>query len=84
MLQRLDAWIEALAAGRGDDLHRSWLSRCGMVGRRESFRWAGRTVTGRVLDLSPLEGLIVETDDGRRLPLPAAETTVLSGREAAP
>ena len=79
VLVRLDRRLEALASGELDELHESWLRRCVMLNRRVRFRRAGRELIGRVLDLHPTEGLVVLTDDGCRLHLPAAETTVVDG-----
>ncbi len=77
VLTCLDGWVEHLSGGSTEELHRRWLGRCGMPGKRMRFRSAGQTFTARVLDLSPLDGLRVFTDDGRRLDLHAAETSVL-------
>jgi hypothetical protein len=72
-----------LAGGSTDELHRRWLARCGMLNRRVRFQWAGKAFTARVLDLSPLEGLVVFTDDGQRLQVSAAETSVLGPADPA-
>ncbi len=77
VLVRLDRRVEALAGGELEELHRSWLHRCVMLNRRVRFRWAGRVLVGRVLDLHPTQGLVVLADDGQQVHLPAAETTVL-------
>jgi len=81
VLVRLDRWVSSLATDGPEGLHRCWLRRCAMLNRRARFRWAGRTLAGRVLDLSPTESLVVLTDDGQRVHLPAAETTVLRDGE---
>jgi BirA family biotin operon repressor/biotin-[acetyl-CoA-carboxylase] ligase len=79
-LRGLDRWVSLLGGGRFEDLHNAWMSRCGMVNQRIRVVCAGRPNEGRVLDISPLEGLILCCDDGRRIHLPAASTTVLSSR----
>jgi len=77
VLVRLDRWVADLSAGAADRLHDRWLARCRMVNRRIRFQCAGQVFAARVLDLSPLKGLVVETDDGRRVRLPAGQTSVL-------
>ena len=46
---------------------------------------AGNRYVGRLLDVSPLEGLVLSLDDGRYVRLPAETTTILStGPERGP
>lgn len=77
VLRRLDAWVCAAADGRTDRLHEAWMSRCGMLNRRVEVVCAGRRHVGRVLDVSPLEGLILAEDSGRRVHLPARSSSVV-------
>lgn len=77
LLEHLDLWVAAVAAGRLDDLHDAWLGRCGMIGQRVEALCAGKTYTGRVLDVSPLEGLILVDDAGGHVALPARTTTIV-------
>ena len=72
ILIRLDHWVAEIRAGRTAGLHDAWVSRCGMINRRVTVRSAGECVTGRVLDVSPLEGLILATDSGEQRRLSAA------------
>jgi len=77
VLRRLDDWMHRVEAGRLDELHAAWISRCGMLNTRiEVVCDTGRYV-GRVLDVSPLEGLILACDDGRNVRLAAESSTVL-------
>jgi len=76
VLVSLDGWIARLRAGELAELHRAFLSRCTMVGRRVTARYGGQAYAGLVLDIDPLEGLVVGLDDGMRMHLPAAGTTV--------
>lgn len=78
LLRRLDRWVAILTGGGFQDLHTAWISRCGMVNQRIRVVCAGQPSEGRVLDVSPLDGLILCCDDGRRIHLPAASTTVVS------
>lgn len=77
VLVRLDRWVAAVRAGRNRELHDRWLGRCAMLNRRVRVACAGRTSTGRVVDVSPLEGLILLTDGGRQIHLPAATSHVV-------
>jgi len=77
VLRRLDRWVDAVQAGQSEPLHARWLQRCGMLNERLRVRFGGQVYAGRVLDISPREGLVLACDDGRRLHLPAGGTTVL-------
>jgi len=77
VLARLDAWVEALLAGDVERLRRAWLERCAILNRRVRVEQGGRRLTGRVLDVSPLEGLVLLTDEGAQVHLPAATSTIL-------
>ncbi len=78
LLGRLDAWVARVAAGRLDELHAGFLARCRMVNQRLTVLCDGRRHSGRVLDVDPLEGLVLCLDDGSRTRLPAARATVLA------
>jgi len=41
-----------------------WKERCGMLGRRITARHGHRVITGQVLDVAPLHGLILRDDRG--------------------
>lgn len=77
VLRRLDRWVGRISAGRLGRLHSAWLSRCGMINQRIAVLCKGIRHVGRVLDVSPLEGLVLSCDDGRRVHLPAECSTVL-------
>ncbi len=74
---RLDWWVSALQSGRTDELHEQWCSRCDMINRRICIMSAGHRFTGRVVDVSPSEGLVLLDDNGQRLHLPAATSSVV-------
>jgi BirA family biotin operon repressor/biotin-[acetyl-CoA-carboxylase] ligase len=80
VLVRLDEWLAALRRKRFELLHRRWLRRCAMTGQRVRVECAQvggfRRLAGRVLDVRPLEGLVLLTDQGQILHLPAATTSV--------
>ncbi|MFA6133246.1 MAG: biotin--[acetyl-CoA-carboxylase] ligase [Phycisphaerae bacterium] len=76
ILRRMDRRLELLADGQLDELRGEWLRRCSMINQRLAVRSAGKRYTGRVLDVSPLEGLILLDDHGRRIHLPAASSSI--------
>ncbi len=76
VLCRLDDWLGRIAAGKLEELHESWLLRCGMINRRITVVCGGRRYVGRVLDVSPLEGMVLSCDSGQRVHLPAENATV--------
>lgn len=78
LLARLDEWIVTIEAGKLEHLHERWVARCGMMNQRVTVLSGGRRHVGRVLDVSPLEGLVLSCDDGRRVYLPAAGSTLES------
>jgi BirA family biotin operon repressor/biotin-[acetyl-CoA-carboxylase] ligase len=77
VLSRLDEWISAVVGEDIEPLHEAWVSRCGMLGQRVAVEYGGRRIVGRVLDVSPLDGLVLVDDRGTNLHLPAAGTTIL-------
>jgi len=77
VLRRMEHWIEQIEAGRIDELHAEWLGRCDMINERIAARAGERQYVGRVLDVSPMEGLILACDDGRSVHLPAETTTIV-------
>lgn len=77
ILVRLDGWLGEIAAGRLDGLHDAWIARCGMLNQRIVVLCSGTRHVGRVLDVSPLKGLVLCTDQGPSVHLPAAGSTVV-------
>lgn len=76
LLRRLDAWVLRIAAADLDELHRRWVARCSMLNERITAVSGGTAYVGRVLDVSPLEGLILACDNGQRVHLPAEGATL--------
>jgi BirA family biotin operon repressor/biotin-[acetyl-CoA-carboxylase] ligase len=77
VLRRLDAWVVRIQAGRLEELRTAWLARCGMMNQRLTVQCGGRRYVGRVMDINPLEGLILCGDHGERVHLPAETATIL-------
>lgn len=65
VLNALEPRLEQ-AAGGGVDLDGPYRARSVLLGRRVSLFDASAEVVGRVLDLGATDGLLVQTDDGRR------------------
>jgi len=80
ILRRLDEWVARVMDGRLDELHAAWLARCGMINERVTVQSKGWRQVGRVLDVSPLEGLILAGDDGRTVHIPAEGATLIDDR----
>lgn len=75
VLRELDARICSLADLQS--LHRGWMSRCDMVNHRITVSCEGRLYTGRVLDVNPLEGLVLQCDGGVQVHLQAAGSSIV-------
>jgi BirA family transcriptional regulator, biotin operon repressor / biotin---[acetyl-CoA-carboxylase] ligase len=55
-----------------------WRSRSGQLGQHITLISSGRQTSGTVLDIDPHLGLLIHSDQGPILHLPAATTTILS------
>lgn len=73
-LRRLD---HALMYEDVDRLAASWRSRCEILSQQIDLSSDGEIIHGQVIDLDPYEGLIVRSNDGTILHLPAGRTTIL-------
>ena len=64
-LCRLEDWLKAASAEGGlERLHQSWLGRCDEVGRRIRLISDNQTFEGRVIDVCPKKGLLLQLDAG--------------------
>lgn len=80
VLCRLDAWLTRLAdapAAAAEEIRRAWLARCGMVNERVVVLSRGRRIEGRVADIDPLGALVLLTDAGAPVHVPAEGASVL-------
>jgi BirA family biotin operon repressor/biotin-[acetyl-CoA-carboxylase] ligase len=77
VLRRLDYWVGKVSAGVTEELRRQWLGRCAMLSHRIRVRSGQSEYTGRVLDIDPLEGLVLQGDRGPRVLIPARGATIL-------
>lgn len=80
ILLNLDGWLDALSDPAGlPRLREAFLARCEMINQRVRARQGGQVYTGRVMDVDPLEGLVLACDSGQTVRLPAATTSLLDG-----
>ena len=64
LLIRMDQWLVSLDSDQGSDLHDKWLARCDNIGRRLTLVQDGCEYTGRVIDVSSDQGLLLQFDSG--------------------
>ena len=77
LLIRMDQWIVSLDSDQGNRLHDKWLARCDNIGRRLTLVQDGCDYTGRVIDVSPDQGLLLQLDSGPVRFFDPATTSVL-------
>ena len=80
ILRRLDHWIVSLAADTpraAGRVRRQWLCRCEMLNERFTIAAGRRRHTGRVVDIDPLDGITLLTDEGTRIHVAATDATVV-------
>jgi hypothetical protein len=53
------------------------MARCDMINQRLTVACAGRTHTGRMLDIDPLRGLVLCDDHGHSVYLAAQTSTIV-------
>ena len=76
LLKRLDYWIGEVSEGRVDALHEDWSVRCDDIGRHLTVLSDGYAYSGRVLDVSPTQGLLLQLETGPVRAFDGACTTV--------
>ena len=64
LLIRMDQWLVSLDSDQDSGLHDKWLARCDNIGRRLTLVQDGCEYTGRVIDVSPDQGLLLQFDSG--------------------
>lgn len=82
VLRRLDAWVVLLSSASGAaaavrKIRAGWAKRCGMLNERHTIRAGRRQITGRVVDIDPVEGLALLTDGGTQVRIVGREATVV-------
>lgn len=66
------------------DLADAWRRRAGLLQHRVTVRSDGRELTGRVIDIDPARGLVLELQRGPTVVLPAATTSILDAAAPGP
>jgi BirA family biotin operon repressor/biotin-[acetyl-CoA-carboxylase] ligase len=61
----------------GFDVMTEWSRRDVLRGRMQSFRYDGRTFAGRVVSMDPLGLILIKTNDGEIVQLPALSTSLV-------
>ncbi|MEX2672728.1 MAG: biotin--[acetyl-CoA-carboxylase] ligase [Phycisphaeraceae bacterium] len=74
VLEQLQA---ALYTRPSDDLYQAWRERAALLQQRVTVEADGRQLTGRVIDLDPTQGLLLQLDRGQVVTLPAQTTSLV-------
>ena len=77
VLRRLDHWIGEIGQERLAELRQGFVQRCGLLNHRLTVLSAGQEYVGRVLDVSPLDGLVLRCDQGLTVRLPAETSSLV-------
>ena len=82
VLRRLDAWVLLLSSAAGAaaavaKIRTGWAARCGMLNEWHTIRAGRRHITGRVVDIDPVDGLVLLTDAGAHVRVLGREATVV-------
>ncbi len=75
MLRRLDGFLTAPEAIDDAALAAAWRERSADIGARAVLRDGGRLFTGRIVDVDPMEGLLLQIDGGGLRHFDPATTT---------
>ena len=84
LMSRLDKWYARLKADRLEEIEHQLRKRSSLSGRTITIECRGRRHTGTVIDVSLLDGILLELPDQTARYFPEALTTVLSKRPALP
>ncbi|MFC1782597.1 biotin--[acetyl-CoA-carboxylase] ligase [Planctomycetota bacterium] len=76
LLREIDDWWASVQTKGHTKLHDEWLSRCDNIGRRLTVVNDNRRFVGRVIDVNPKKGLMLQLDTGAVLVFGGATTSV--------
>ena len=76
LLGELDYWITLAGQGQNEKLHRAWLRYCDDIGRSATLINNGQSFTGRIIDVCPETGLLLQIEHGPVKVFDAATTAV--------
>ncbi len=77
VLRRLEHWYQLLDDRDEDEIAEHWRRHSSTLGRRVTLLSRGKTFTGRVLDISPAEGLTIQMDDSLPMTFRPEQTTLV-------
>jgi len=78
ILKHLDDWLQICLADRRQEVRQVYLDLSDLLGRSVKLTSQGREYSGRVVDLDPFQGILVQLDHGGVRLFTPAETTLLS------
>ena len=78
ILTHLEAWIDCCQTDRQRHICQAFLQKSDLLGQSVQLRCQGHSYCGRVVDLDPLEGILVQLDGGGVRLFSAATTSLLS------
>ena len=77
LLMQFDScWRQVISDGC-QSLHDEWLNRCDNLGRRLTLLQNNQRYTGRIIDVNPQAGLMLQLDTGAVKVFPGATTSVV-------
>ncbi len=78
ILAHLETWIDCCLNDRREHIRQAFLQRSGLLGRSVQLSCQGRRYSGRVVDLDPFQGILVQLDHGGVRLFSSATTSLLS------
>lgn len=73
LLEALDDWYGRLAAGQLRDFRKAWRERSFSVRKRVRILSGGKTVSGVVEDVDPIDGIVIRLDSGHPRTIPGEQ-----------
>ena len=77
LLRQLDHWVTIVHNDGVQTLHNEWALRCDDIGRRITVASNRQNFSGRVMDVNPQKGLLLQLDSGPIKIFDSATTTVI-------
>ncbi|MCK4849970.1 MAG: biotin--[acetyl-CoA-carboxylase] ligase [Phycisphaerae bacterium] len=78
ILAHLEAWIDCCLSDRRQHIRQAYLQMSDLLGRTVQISCQGRRYSGRVVDLDPFQGILVQLDHGGVRLFSPATTSLLS------
>ena len=78
LLRRLETWYQRLDDAEDEEIAEHWRRHSCTLGRRITLMSNGKTFTGRVLHISPSEGLTIQMDDSLPMTFRPEQTTLVT------